>query len=202
MADVIVFDSVKVLELTDGAIVGAHINDDGELILEPQAATAVNAGVVGRAAGLHADINFTNPDAADQYLEVVTVEEESVDQDLGTAPNRWMGMFKPFGAAARAVTWFNEYLEFRIAAAKHNTTALVIYVRENATVQTHARNDTIPLFVLRDDRDLRTHFWGLYNNGIVRVGPNAIQDVPVILLGAADALPTGTPNPCIIYRTA
>jgi hypothetical protein len=201
MADVIVYDSVKVDELTGGAFVGASINSDGELILEPQTATAVNAGQIGRSVGLGKEIHFTNPDASDQYVEIITVEEESTDQDLGTAPNRWMGRFKPYGLVARTVTWFNEYMEFRIAAAKHNTTALVIYVRENATVQTHARNDTIPLFVLRDDRDLRTHFWGLYNNGIVRVGPNAIQDVPVILLGPTDPIPTGTPNPCIIYRT-
>lgn len=201
MASVIVFNAAHIAELTDGAVVGATINSDGELILEPQAATAINVGQIGRSVGLGKDIHFTNPDASDQFLETATVEEESTDQDLGTAPNRWMGLFKPYGLPARAVSWFNEYMEFRLAAAKHNTSAFVIYVRENATVQTHARNDTIPLFVLRDDRDLRTHFWGLYNNGIVRVGPNAIQDVPTILLGPTDPIPTGTPNPCIVYRT-
>lgn len=200
MADVIVFDSEKVLELTNGAIVGASINSDGELILEPQASTAVNAGKIGRGAGLHATNTFLASDT-NGYLDYNTVQEESVDQVSTDWVDRFRGFFKPFGATARTVIWFNETFELRLAPAKHNTTCFVIYVRENSTVQTHARNDTVPLFVLRDDRDLRTHFWGLYNNGIVRVGPNAIQDVPAILLGPTDPIPTGTPNPCIIYRT-
>lgn len=202
MASVIVFNAAHIAELTDGAVVGATINSDGELVLEPQASTAINVGQIGRSVGLGKDIHFTNPDAADQFLETVSVEEESTNQDLGSAPNRWMGMFKPFGLSARAVSWFNEYMEFRLAAAKHNTSAMVIYVRENATVQPTARNDTIPLFVLRDDRDLRTHYWGLYNYGVVKFGPNAHVWIPAIKLSAAAAVPAGLPADTIIFRTA
>lgn len=201
MGAVIVFDSEKVLELTNGAVTGASINADGELVFDRQGAVSVTVGVIGRGAGLAAT-NTLLAGSADAYLDYNTVQEESLNQDSSNWVDRMRGFFKPYGLAARTVMWLNEYFELRLAPAKHNTTPLVIYVRENDTVQTNPRNDAIPLFVLRDDRDLRTHFWGLYNNGVVKFGPNAHTDIPAIKLSAAAAVPTGLPADTIIFRTA
>lgn len=195
MAEVIVYDQNKVLDLTNNAVIGASINDDGELILDRQGNTPINLGNIGKFNDVQ---TFQGGNPLDN-LQVVTVEDDGTD--TATWVNRFMGKFKAPLLASRAVIWFNEYFELRLAPAKHNTTAFVIYVRENADVQPTARNATIPLMVLRDDRDVRTHYWGLYDQGVVRVGPNALQDVPAIVLGPLDPIPAGTPNPCIIYRT-
>lgn len=201
MAEVIVLSKAHIEALTDVAVTGGSINVDGELILSRQGATSVNAGVVGRAAGLAADITIPAGDT-EGYLDYTTIQEESLNQDSTNWVDRVRKLFKPFTTPARTVQWDNEYGEKRLAPAKHNTTALVIYVRENPTVQTSARNDTVPVMVVRNDRDTRVHYWGIYDNGVVKFGPNAHVDVPQIVLGAADPVPAGLPAGTIIHRTA
>lgn len=202
MASVIVFNAAHVAELTDNAFTSASINANGELILQPQGATAVNIGKIGRGAGFGAINTLTASDSTHGFLDHNTIQESVLNEDSTTWVDRFRGFFKPFGLPARTVIWFNEYFELRLAPAKHNTTAFVIYVRENSTVQTTARNATIPLFVLRDDRDARTHFWGLYDQGVVKFGPNAHVWIPAIKLSAAAAIPTGLPADTIVFRTA
>lgn len=201
MASVIVVDAETFASVTGASVISGAVNAEGHLILARQGQPDLDLGPIGRAVGTGSDIELVAGDE-DAFLDHTTVMEESVNQDATNWVNRMMGRFKPFGAAIRTVAWFNEYFELRLAPAKHNTTAFVIYVRENSDVQPNARNQTVPLFVLRDDRDLRTHYWGLYDEGVVKFGPGAHVDVPQIVLDAVEAVPADLPAGTIIHRLA
>jgi hypothetical protein len=196
MATATVYTAAKVDELTSSAVVGASINDAGELILDRQGAEPINVGLAGPT-GVEFDIQGADPLG---FIKHVTLVDDGTPTDGWV--NRFMGMFKAPALAARAVFFLNEYFELRLIPAKHNTTAFTMYVRENATVQPNARNATVPIMVLRDDREARTHQWGLYDQGVVKFGANAHVDVPQIVLGAADPVPAGLPAGTIIHRTS
>jgi hypothetical protein len=153
---------------------------------------------------VNASIEFNGGDST-SWVEEYTV----VDDGTSTSGwvNRFVGWFRHRVSGVpvadnlrRMVIWFNEYLELRLAPAKHNTVALRIFVRDTSTTQTNTRDPDIPLLQLMDDRSVRTPIWGLYPNGRIRVGANEVETRPVIVLSAAASVPTGTPSGTVIIR--
>lgn len=151
-----------------------------------------------------AEIEF-NGGSSTSWVEEVTV----VDDGTATSGwvNRFVGFFRhaiagtPVGdSLRRMVIWFNEYMELRLAPAKHNTVALRIFVRDTSTTQTNTRDADVPLLQLMDDRNIRTPIWGLYPNGRIRIASTEIETRPVIVLSAAASVPTGTPSGTVIIR--
>ena len=139
---------------------------------------------------------------SDGFYEEITVADDGTSTSGWV--NRFIGYFRPVGAAdnlRRFVSWFNEYMELRLAPAKHNTVALRIFAQDTGTTQSTARDEDIPLLQLMDDRGDRNHIWGLYYNSKIRVGEEEIETQHVITLGAADPIPTGTPAGTVIVRT-
>lgn len=140
------------------------------------------------------------------------IEEFTVTDDATSTSgwkNRFVGWFRHRVSGSpvsdslrRMVIWFNEYFELRLAPAKHNTVALRVFVRDTATTQTTARDSTVPLIQLMDDRNVRTPIWGLHDDGKIRVGANEVPTQHIIVLSAAAAVPTGTPANTVIVRTA
>ena len=154
---------------------------------------------------LQAETDFDGGDAG-SWIEEFTV----TDDDTATSGwvNRFVGWFRHRVAGApvadnlrRMVIWFNEYMELRLAPAKHNTVALRLFVRDTGTTQTNARDQDVPIFELMDDRGIRTPILGLYPNGHFRIAEDMIETAHVLLLGPADPVPTGTPAGTIIVRT-
>lgn len=151
---------------------------------------------------VNAEAEVTGEDS-DGFIEQFTVADDSTS--TSNWPDRIVNFFRPPGAIdamRRMVSWFNEYLELRLAPAKHNTVALRIFIRDNSTVQTTARDADVPLLQMMDDRTNRTPVWGLYPNGKIRIAEEEIETAHVIQLGAADPVPTGTPAGTVIVRTA
>lgn len=137
------------------------------------------------------------------FLGKNTVSDDSTSTSSWI--DRMVNFFRPVGAAdnmRRMVQWWNEYLELRLAPAKHNTVALRIFVRDSSTVQSTARDATVPLLQMMDDRVNRNPIWGLYPDGTIKVATQEVQTRHVIVLTAAASVPTGTPANTVIVRTA
>jgi hypothetical protein len=139
--------------------------------------------------------------------------EEFTVTDDGTATGNWVNRIRGYfrqrvsgspvtDGLRRLVFWFNEYLELRLAPAKHNTVALRIFIRDNPSTQTNARDPDVPLLELMDDRTNRNKVWGLYPNGNLRIGASAVETAYTIVLGPADPVPAGTPANTVIVRTS
>jgi hypothetical protein len=170
------------------------------------ATEAQGAKADGARKNTEALVEFNGGPSTSWYEEVTVVDDSTATSGW---KNRFVGWFRHAVAGTpvsdslrRMVIWFNEYMELRLAPAKHNTVALRIFVRDTATSQTNTRDADIPLVQLMDDRSIRTPIWGLYPNGKVRIGEEEIETESVIVLGAADPVPTGTPAGTVIVRTA
>lgn len=224
MATVTVLNAAKTIDLINDGVTTAFIDENNHLILQKPEGVFVDVGKVihehNELVGLGEDdheqyaladgsrgnfraktqavINFNGGDE-NAVVETITVTDD------GTSTSGWInrlvGYFKPSAmAVARLVFFLNEYLELRLAPAKHNTVALRIFVRDTAVSQTTARNQDVPLMELMDDRTNRNTLWGLYDGGAQRV-----KNIPVsytIVLGASDPVPAGTPANTVIVRTA
>jgi hypothetical protein len=150
---------------------------------------------------VNAEVEVTGADS-DGFIEQFTVADDS--SSTSGWPDRLVGFFRPpaaIDAMRRMVFWLNEYLELRLAPAKHNTVALRIFIRDNSTVQSTARDADVPLLQLMDDRTNRTPVWGLYPNGRIRIEEEEIETAHVLLLDSVEAVPTGTPAGTVIVRT-
>ncbi len=66
------------------------------------------------------------------------------------------------GAAARIVTYFNEYFEFR-GNARQNTVLMRLFAREFASDAAH--DMAVPIFEIQDDRDARIQKHGFFGQG-------------------------------------
>lgn len=143
-----------------------------------------------------ADLTITANDA-NGYVESVTV------QDDGTASTTWverlMYKFKEVGGLVRNVFYLNEYGEVRVSPARHNTTALRVFVKEFANNPVEARSTTVPVMEVMDNRTTRTSLWGIVGDGTMVVGGNRMAYV--LVLSAAAAVPAGTPAGTVIVRT-
>jgi hypothetical protein len=143
--------------------------------------------------------NISLSDPTNDIVENVLI----VDDGSSTSawPNRIQFKFQD-SHSTRNTSAFNEYGEFRGAPAKHNTVAARWFVNDNPSyTDGTARDATVPIIELMDDRTNRNHLWGVYADGRVKIATGQILTAPVIVLGPSDAIPTGTPTGAVIVRT-
>lgn len=161
-------------------------------------AVQVLADIAARA-NSNASVTLTNPNNTTSILEKVTLIND------GSATTAWPNRVEHFydatvgGGAPKLVSFLNEYFEYRFVPAKYNTVGLRGFLR-NSTSDT-ARDMTIPVIEIMDDRGSRNHIWGVYGDGIVKIAAGEIATAYVVVLVGAAAIPTGTPAGTLIVRT-
>lgn len=136
---------------------------------------------------------------ADGTVETITITDDT------TTTSSWLNRFmvrwkesSAIGALVRNVFALNEYGEVRIAAAKYNTTGFRIFTKEFPTNPTQARDMTVPVAELMDDRTNRTSLRGWLGDGtLTRKG---IKLSECVVLGLSEAVPTGLPANTVIVR--
>lgn len=136
---------------------------------------------------------------ADGTVETITITDDGTS--TGNWLNRWMVKWKEssaVGALVRTVFGLNEYGEIRIASAKHNTTGLRVLVKEFPTNPVQARDMTVPVMEIMDDRTNRNSLRSWFGDGSQARNGNKLADV-MILVGAAP-VPAGTAANTLIVR--
>lgn len=119
-------------------------------------------------------------------------------------PNRWEWSFKPFGQAAKLVSWVNEYGELRCSPGKNNTVPFRAFSKINPGDQAH----TGPLIEIQDDRVTRTTKFSVDADGVVMAQGAITRQVPggptlstgYIVLSSVAAVPANTPAGTLIVR--
>lgn len=106
-------------------------------------------------------------DAADE-----TFADFRIRDDGSTNSNDWPDRFTfrfraPGGTEDRLTTWFNEYGEYRAAPAKHNTTALRVFLKERQSDPDHSPNSLV--FEVTDDRGSRNSQMGVTGDGVTHI---------------------------------
>lgn len=135
---------------------------------------------------------------ANGVLETITVHDDGTDTN--TWKNRWVFQFleSVAGAVARATTHVNEYGELRVAPAKTNTTGARFFTKLFPTNPTAARDMTVPVVELMDDRTSRISLRGWLGDGtLTRKG---IKLSECVVLGLNEAVPAGLPANTVIVR--
>jgi hypothetical protein len=148
-----------------------------------------------------AEVEFDG-DGATSFVEEFTVNDDSTSTSGWV--NRLRAYFRPPGASdslRRLVFFLNEYFELRLIPAKYNTVPLRLFVRDNSTVQSTARDNDVPMVQIMDDRTNRNPIFGIYPQGDIRVGDTEILMSHVLVLGPVEAVPSGTPANTVIVRT-
>ena len=159
------------------------------------------ASLAGKRNNKNAVVTLTN--MATDMVERVDIESDNT----ATAGwgNRLEYRFKPFGGTARNVLTLNEYGEPRITPAKPNTVAFRLFAREYQSDP--ARDMSVPLVEIYNDRDNRVTQWAVYGDGDMYVGKdlevvgNVVADnigVPILGVYDAGSEPTGVPTGTII----
>lgn len=185
------------------SVVGGHIDGSGHLILEKPAGVTVDAGSVGSVVDttnlrLKKNDTISLTGAANDVVETATVNDDGTD--TSTWVNRLVYQFLPVGGSARKTTFLNEYGELRVAPAKENTTGARFYAKETPTNPSAARDLTVPVVELMDDRITRTSLRGWLGDGATT--RRGIKMSDVLVLGATDPVPANTPPGTVILRTS
>lgn len=144
--------------------------------------------------GASVDLN-----GADGNIATFTITDDATDTN--SWPNRWMIRWKESALAnalVRTVFGLNEYGEVRLASAKHNTTALRVLVKEFPTNPVQARDMTVPVMEIMDDRTNRKSLRGWFGDGSQKRNGIALADV--IALPVGSAVPAGTAANTVIMR--
>lgn len=131
-------------------------------------------------------------------LETVTIHDDGTTTSNWV--NRWVFQFleNVGGAIARATTHVNEYGELRVAPAKSNTVAARFFTKIFPNNPTTARDMTVPVVELMDDRTTRTSLRGWLGDGtLTRKG---IKLSECVVLGLNEAVPAGLPANTVIVR--
>jgi hypothetical protein len=155
--------------------------------------------------GLKADAARPNLNSTTQIeggsggvVETFTIHDDNTSTSSWV--NRWVFQFleASVGAVARATTHLNEYGELRVAPAKYNTVAARFFTKIFPNNPTTARDMTVPVVELMDDRTTRTSLRGWLGDGtLTRKG---IKMSECVVLGLNEAVPAGLPANTVIVR--
>jgi hypothetical protein len=137
-------------------------------------------------------------DPTNDYVERITITNDA--SDTANWVNRREVKYKDnSGATARNVLVENEYGELRLASAKHNTTPFRIFIEEHHANTTGARDNTVPLIQIMDNRDDRNNIYSVLPTGITKF--KSLSMSYVLVLSAAASVPSDTPANTVIVRT-
>ena len=100
--------------------------------------------------------------AASEQLVTWTIADDG--SPTAGWPNRLSVIFDPQSGADVEVFALNEYGEPRVTPAKANTVGFRLFSGLNSTAYT-ARDKSVPLIEVMDDRTTRTHKVGIYPDG-------------------------------------
>lgn len=131
-------------------------------------------------------------------VETITIHDDG--SNTSNWVNRWVFQFleSVAGAVARATTHLNEYGELRVAPAKYNTTGARFFTKLFPNNPTTARDMTVPVVELMDDRTNRNSLRGWLGDGtLTRKG---IKLSECVVLGLSEAVPAGLPANTVIVR--
>lgn len=131
-------------------------------------------------------------------VETITIHDDGTSTTSWI--NRWVFQFldSAVGAVARATTHLNEYGELRVAPAKYNTTGARFFTKLFPNNPATARDMTVPVVELMDDRTTRTSLRGWLGDGtLTRKG---IKLSECVVLGLNEAVPAGLPANTVIVR--
>lgn len=109
--------------------------------------------------------------------------------DTSTWPDR-----VSFKFGSKLVAWLNEYFELRLRPAKANTVALRIFRKD--VPADPARDMSVPLFEVLDDRTNRNRLMAVHSDGHVE----APGHVHTTVLAVGDPIPPGTPTGLVIRK--
>jgi len=116
--------------------------------------------------GLELPIDATGPGATWKFGEFI-VQENSLNEDFSTYPDREVWRFKRFGDTdpdgGNLISVKNEFGETRLYPAKPSTTPFRIYAKEHASDTNHDNN--VALLEILSDRDNRTLIFAVYPDG-------------------------------------
>lgn len=134
---------------------------------------------------------------ANGVVETITIHDDNTSTSSWV--NRWVFQFmENVGGLVRAVTHLNEYGELRVAPAKYNTTGARFFTKLFPNNPTTARDMTVPVVELMDDRTTRTSLRGWLGDGtLTRKG---IKLSECVVLGLNEAVPAGLPANTVIVR--
>lgn len=160
-------------------------------------ATTTQGGKADAARPNHqAAVAITDP--TNDYVERITITNDASDTSAWV--NRREVKYKDnSGATARNVLVENEYGELRLASAKHNTVPFRIFVEEHAANTTGARDNTVPMIQVMDNRDDRNSIYSVLPTGITKF--KSLSMAYVLVLGPSDSVPADTPTGTVIVRT-
>src|SRR5690606_475524 len=103
--------------------------------------------------------------ASDEFVHDVRITNDGTG--AGTWPERLVFRYRDTtGGTYFRTGYFNEYGELRVAPAKHNTVALRLFQKELSSQP--ARNMTVPLMDVMDNRDDRNVLFALMPDGTVQ----------------------------------
>lgn len=116
--------------------------------------------------GLTLPISATGPGATFEVAEYI-VQENSLNEDFSTYPDREVWRFKRFGDidpdGGNLISVKNEFGETRMYPAKPSTTPFRIYAKEHASDPDHSTS--VALLEILSDRDNRTLIFAVYSDG-------------------------------------
>lgn len=202
MGTVTVLTADKVYAIEANSVIGGSIDGSGHLILTKPGGITIDAGSVGSVVdmtNIRAKINAAiaiNGSDANGVVETTTVTDDGTDST--TWIDRLVYRFVPVSGTARKTTFFNEYGELRTAPAKENTTGARFYVKETPTNPSAARDLTVPVVELMDDRVTRTSLRGWLGDGTTT--RRGIKMADLLVLGPTDPVPINTPPGTVIFR--
>jgi hypothetical protein len=144
-----------------------------------QALTDLGAAVKARRLNKAASVLLSNMNS--DYVEVVDIAND------GTATSGWRDRLQyryraaTSGSTYRNVFSLNEYGEVRIVPAKTNTVGFRVFAREFAADP--ARDMTVALVEVQDDRDARVTQFAVYGDGDVYTKKDIAADGNIAAVG-------------------
>ena len=131
-------------------------------------------------------------------VETFTIHDDL--SDTNNWVNRWVFQFleNGVGKVARATTHVNEYGELRVAPAKLNTVGARFFAKLFPTNPSGARDMTVPVVELMDDRTTRTSLRGWLGDGTLT--PRGIKLSECVVLGLSESVPANLPANTVIVR--
>lgn len=137
----------------------------------PAGATTIGGidGLQGELEGKRGRINAViDVNGADAYMENFRITNDG--SATSTWPERLTFFYRDtMGGTYYRTGYFNEYGEIRVAPGKPNTVAFRAFTREYTTQP--ARNMSVPIIELMDDRTNRNQLFAVMPNGQV-IAPN------------------------------
>lgn len=155
---------------------------------------AIGADVKSLVTGLAGKKPLKNGTVTLSNMATDMSERIDIESD-NTATSGWVDRlqyrYKPFGGTARNTFTLNEYGEPRITAGKFNTTAFRIFAREFAADT--ARDMTVPLMEIYNDRDNRVTQWAVYGDGDTYIKKDLAVDGTIACVGTVTGSNIGVP---------